>query len=71
MPLYFTQMLASFSFYEGEVTTLDGYSKLLGEHRLRPLSRIEKLLTNQPLKLQEECAKLVETYVTIFGDQAK
>ena len=65
------EMLASFSFYEGEATTPDGYTKLLEEHRKRPLSRIEKLLTNQTQKLQEACAKLVETYVKVFGDEYK
>ncbi len=63
------EMLASFSFYEGETTSQEGYAKLLDEHRQRPLNRIERLLTNQPLKLQEGCAKLVETYVTVFGDK--
>ncbi len=63
------EMLASFSFYEGETTSQEGYAKLLDEHRQRPLNRIVRLLTNQTLKLQEECAKLVETYVTVFGDK--
>jgi len=63
------EMLASFSFYEGEATTPEGYRKLLDEHRERPLSRVERLLQNQTLKLQEACARLVETYVTVFGDK--
>ena len=65
------ELLASFSFYEGEATTSEGYLKLLNEHREKPLCRIEKLLTNQTLKLQEACAKLVETHVRVFGDQYK
>ena len=63
------EMLASFSFYEGEATAPDGYLKLLEEHRTRPQCRIDRLLQNQTQKLQETCARLVETYVTVFGDK--
>ena len=63
------EMLALLAFNEGEETTPEGYLKLLEEHRARPQSRIDKLLINQTLHLRETCAKLVESYVTIFGDK--
>ena len=64
-----TEMLASFSLSEGEATDSEGYLKILEEHRARPNVRIDRLLQNQTAKLQEACAMLVETYVTVFGDK--
>ena len=63
------EMLASFSFYEGEKTTPEGYGKLLDEQRDRPANRISSILSGQRLKVQEECAKMVETYVRLFGER--
>lgn len=61
------EMLASFSFYEGEVLKPSGYAKLLREQRNRPLNRIARVFRNQPPRICEACARLVETYVSAFG----
>ena len=61
------EMLASFSFYEGEVVKPSGYAKLLREQRNRPLNRVARAFRNQPPKVCEVCARLVETYVSAFG----
>jgi len=63
------ETLASFSFYEGQVIKPRGYAKLLREQRKRPLNRIAKAFENQPPKIRKDCAKLVETYVSVFGKQ--
>ncbi len=61
------EMLASFSFYEGQVIRPRGYAKLLREQRKRPLNRIAKAFETQPPRVRESCARLVETYVAAFG----
>jgi transcriptional regulator with XRE-family HTH domain len=63
------ETLASFSFYEGQVIKPRGYAKLLREQRRRPLNRIARAFENQPPRIREACAKLVETYVAAFGKQ--
>ena len=62
------EVLASFSYYEGKAIKPERYARLLEEHRQRPLSRIIRVLEDQPPEIQEECAKMVETYVSSHGD---
>ncbi len=64
------EALASHSFYEGSATTPEGYGKLLGEIRQRPENRILRLMSNQPHELRENCAKMIEAYVSVFGDKS-
>lgn len=61
------ETLASFSFYEGEVVKREGYAKLLEEQRSRPLDRIARAFRNQTPEVCEDCAKMVETFITLFG----
>ena len=61
------ETLASFSFYEGEVTKPEGYAQLLNEQRDRPLNRIARVFRNQTPRVCEDCAKMVETFVALFG----
>ena len=61
------ETLASFSFYEGEVTKPEGYAQLLKEQRERPLNRIATAFSNQTPEVCEDCAKMVETFITLFG----
>jgi transcriptional regulator with XRE-family HTH domain len=65
------EMLASFSFYEGEVTKPEGYAQLLDEQRSQPIHRIERALRNQVPEVCEGCARMVETYVAAFGEEKK
>jgi len=65
------ETLASFSFYEGEVTRPQGYGKLLNEQRSRPLNRIARALRDQTPDVCEDCAKMVETFVAVFGSREK
>jgi len=62
--------LATHSFYEGAETTPEGYSKLLKEIRNRPENRVLRLMMNQPQELRENCAKMLEAYISIFGDKS-
>ncbi len=61
------ETLASFSFYEGEVVKPEGYLKLLNEQRSRPIERIARAFRDQPPELCESCARIVETYIAVFG----
>jgi len=63
------ETLASFSFYEGEVVNPQGYAELLKEQRNRPLNRIARAFFDQPPELCEDCAKMVETFVAVFGSR--
>ncbi len=63
------EILASHSYYEGAETTPEGYKKILGDLRNRPEVKIVKMLNNQPLKIREDVAKMIETYITLFGDK--
>jgi len=65
------EMLSSFSFYEGEVIKPEGYAQLIQEQRNRPISRIARALRNQPPDVCEDCAKMVETFITLFGSREK
>ena len=65
------ETLASFSFYEGEVVKPEGYAKLLEEQRSRPLNRIARTLRNQTPQVCEDCAKMVETFVSVFGERVQ
>jgi len=65
------ETLASFSFYEGEVTKPEGYAQLLKEQRERPLDRIARAFGNQTPEVCEDCAKMVETYISLFGTREK
>ena len=65
------ETLASFSFYEGEVVKPKGYAKLLNEQRNQPLNRIARALRNQTPDVCENCAKMVQTYVSVFGAEEK
>ena len=65
------ETLASFSFYEGEVIKPEGYLELLNEQRNRPLHRIARAFRNQPPRVREDCAKMVETYILLFGSKEK
>ncbi len=61
------ETLETHSYYEGGETTPEGYVKLLKEVRHRPENRILRLLINQPSELRENCAKMIEAYISIFG----
>lgn len=61
------ETLSSFSFYEGEVIKPRGYAKLLEEQRNRPLERIARAFDGQPPEVCEDCAKMVETFISVFG----
>ena len=63
------EMLALSISYEDEETTSEGYLRLLEEHRAQPQNRIDRVFHNQSLDLQETCAKLVESYVSVYGDK--
>ncbi len=63
------EILASHSYYEGAETTPEGYKKILDDLRNRPEVKIVKMLNNQPLKIREDVAKMIETYITLFGDK--
>ncbi len=62
--------LATHSYYEGAETTPEGYRKLLEEVRHRPENRVLRLLINQPSEVRENCAKMIEAYINIFGDKS-
>jgi len=61
------ETLASFSFYEGRVIKPQGYAQLLQEQRNRPLERITRVFRNQTPEVCEDCAKMVETFISLFG----
>ena len=61
--------LETYSYYEGAETTPDGYAKLLEEHRNRPENRVLRLMIGQSLELRENCAKMIEAYINLFGDK--
>ena len=61
--------LETFSYYEGSQTTPEGYAKLLEEYRSRPENRILRIIMDQPLEMRENCARMIETYISIFGDK--
>ena len=63
------EILTSHSYYEGAETTSEGYKKILDDLRNRPEVKIVRMLNNQPLKIREDVAKMIETYVTLFGDK--
>ncbi len=63
------ETLASFSFYEGEVVKPQGYAKLLNEQRSRPLNRIARALRDQTPEVCDDCAKMVETFIAVFGSR--
>ncbi len=63
------ETLGSFSFYEGEVIKPEGYAQLLKEQRNRPLERIARVFRNQTPQVCEDCAKMVETFVALFGSR--
>ncbi len=63
------ETLASFSFYEGEVVKPEGYAQLLEEQRNRPLHRIARAFGNQSPQVCEDCAKMVETFISLFGSR--
>jgi transcriptional regulator with XRE-family HTH domain len=63
------ETLSSFSFYEGEVVKPEGYAQLLTEQRNRPLDRIARAFRNQTPEVCEDCAKMVETFIRVFGQR--
>ena len=63
------ETLETHSYYEGAETTPEGYVKLLKEVRQRPENRILRLMIDQPSELRENCAKMIEAYISIFGEK--
>ena len=63
------EALETYSYYEGSQTTPEGYAKLLEEYRNRPENRIVRLIMDQPLELRENCARMIEAYISIFGNK--
>jgi transcriptional regulator with XRE-family HTH domain len=61
--------LATHSYYEGSEASPQGYSKLLKEIRSRPENRILRLMANQKQELRENCAKMIEAYISVFGEK--
>lgn len=61
--------LETYSYYEGSQTTPEGYAKLLEEYRNRPENRILRLMMDQPLELRENCARMIEAYINLFGEK--
>ena len=62
--------LETHSYYEGAQTTPEGYAKLIEEYRHRPENRVLKLMMDQPLELRENCARMIEAYISLFGDKS-